>query len=232
MPAIKERTGLTGNQLKLIAMLAMTVDHVGLILLPRYRILRIIGRLAFPIYAYMIAEGCRYTHNKGHYFLRLFTLGLICQVVYYFAMGSLYQCILITFSLSVAVIFLLEWAEKRGKALYIAAVMGAFLTVGFLCAFLPMLLPRTDYGIDYGFFGVLLPVIVWAGRTKKEKLWGCILGLTLLALEYGGIQWFALGAVPLLGFYNGQRGKHAIGRLFYIYYPIHLSALYGISMLL
>lgn len=231
MPAVKERTGLTGNQLKLIAMITMTLDHVGLMLLPQYRILRIVGRLAFPIYAYMIAEGCRYTHNKGRYFLRLFTLGMLCQVVYYFAMGSLYQCILITFSLSAAVIFLLEWAEGQRKAVYILAVMGAFLTLGFLCTFLPMLLPGTDYYIDYGFFGVLLPVIIWAVRTKKEKLWACVLGLMLLALECGGIQWFSLAAVPLLALYSGQRGKHAIGKLFYIYYPAHLAAIYGISLL-
>lgn len=232
MPAVKERTGLTGNQLKLIAMVTMTLDHVGLMLLPQYRILRILGRLAFPIYAYMIAEGCRYTHSKGRYFARLFTLGMLCQVVYYFAMGSLYQCILITFSLSAAMIFLLEWAEKQGKAVYITSLIGAFLAVGFLCICLPMLLPGTDYGIDYDIFGVLLPVIIWAGRTKKEKLWACVLGLTLVAVECGGIQWLALGAVPLLALYNGQRGKHAMGKIFYIYYPAHLAAIYGISLLL
>ena len=51
------KRGLTGNQLKLIALITMTIDHIGYILLPQYRILRIIGRLAFPIYAYMIAVG-------------------------------------------------------------------------------------------------------------------------------------------------------------------------------
>ena len=55
--------GLTGNLLKLIAMLTMTIDHIGVILLPQYRILRIIGRLTMPIYAFMIAEGCHYTHR-------------------------------------------------------------------------------------------------------------------------------------------------------------------------
>ena len=55
--------GLTGNQLKLIALITMTIDHVGMMLLPQLRILRAIGRIAFPIFAYMIAEGCRYTHS-------------------------------------------------------------------------------------------------------------------------------------------------------------------------
>lgn len=61
----KTIAGLTGNQLKLLALIAMTCDHVGLQLLPQFIILRIIGRLAAPLFAYMIAEGCRYTHNRG-----------------------------------------------------------------------------------------------------------------------------------------------------------------------
>ena len=60
----KKFSGLTGNQLKLIALFAMTCDHVGLQLLPNVLILRILGRLALPIFAYMIAEGCRYTRNR------------------------------------------------------------------------------------------------------------------------------------------------------------------------
>ena len=59
----KKFAGLTGNQLKLLALFAMTCDHVGLQLLPQFIILRIIGRLAAPLFAYMIAEGCRYTQT-------------------------------------------------------------------------------------------------------------------------------------------------------------------------
>ena len=55
---------LSGNQLKIIAAISMTVDHLGFILFPSLIILRIIGRIAFPIFAYMIAEGCRYTKNE------------------------------------------------------------------------------------------------------------------------------------------------------------------------
>ena len=67
----KKFAGLTGNQLKLLALIAMTCDHVGLQLLPQFIILRIIGRLAAPLFAYMIAEGCRYTHDRGRYLGRL-----------------------------------------------------------------------------------------------------------------------------------------------------------------
>ena len=69
MEVIKTRfAGMTGNQLKIVALLAMTCDHVGKLLLPQVEILQIFGRLAFPIFAYMIAEGCVHTKSKKKYF--------------------------------------------------------------------------------------------------------------------------------------------------------------------
>ena len=59
-----KKIGLTNNQLKIIAMISMLIDHIGLQMFPDLLIFRIIGRLAFPIFAYMIAEGCFYTKNK------------------------------------------------------------------------------------------------------------------------------------------------------------------------
>ena len=81
--------GLTGNQLKLIALITMTIDHVGMMLLPQLRILRAIGRIAFPIFAYMIAEGCRYTHSRKKYLLSMLGIAALYQIVCFFAMGSL-----------------------------------------------------------------------------------------------------------------------------------------------
>ena len=74
---LKMTPRLSSNALKLIALVSMTVDHIGLILFPQYRVLRIIGRIAFPIFAYMIAEGCRYTSNRIRYFLTIFLLTLL-----------------------------------------------------------------------------------------------------------------------------------------------------------
>lgn len=219
-----QNTGLTGNQLKIIAMVTMTCDHVGLQMFPQLLWLRIIGRLAMPIYAYMIAEGCRHTRNRKKYLLRLLGMGALCQVVYLVAMGSLYQCILITFSLSVLMICALDHAETAGKMGPLAlAAGGAF----FLCTVLPDLLPRTDFEIDYGLPGVLLPVLIYGAGTR-----GLLVGLTLLGLKYGGIQWLAFLSVPLLLAYNGQRGTANIGKFFYWYYPVHLVAIYGICLLL
>ena len=67
---------LSGNQLKIIALVAMTCDHVGKELLPAYEFLQIMGRLAFPIFAYMIAEGCRYTRNRKKHLLQVASLAL------------------------------------------------------------------------------------------------------------------------------------------------------------
>lgn len=229
---VRERTlGLTGNALKIFAMVFMTCDHVGLQLLPQWGALRILGRLALPIYAYMIAEGCTYTHDRRKYLLRLLGLGALCQIVYFIAMGSLYQCILITFSLSVGLIILADRdqiGERPGYSRLGLGILGAF----FLCVALPKLLPGTDFAVDYGLLGVLLPVLIWSGRTKRQKLLALSAGLILLALDLGGIQWWSLAAVPLLALYNGQRGKLKIGRLFYFYYPLHLAVIYGLSLVL
>ena len=99
--------------------------------------------------------------------------------------------------------------------------------VFFLCTVLPDLLPHTDFEIDYGLPGVLLPMLVYGAGTR-----GLLLGVVLVALKYGGIQWLGLLTVPLLLTYNGQRGKANLGKLFYWYYPIHLVVIYGISLIL
>lgn len=229
--APRTRPGLTGNKLKIIAMAAMTCDHVGLQLLPQFGILRILGRLALPIYAYMIAEGCRYTHDRKRYLLRILVLALLCQIVYFVAMGSLYQCILITFSLSICLIYTLDNAGKHRDAGSVSLAFGALLAVGFICILLPRLLPQTDFAVDYGIWGVLLPVFVFCGKNQQRKLLLLTLGLGMLGITFGGNQWWALAAVPLLMVYNGQRGKYPIGKLFYIYYPLHLAVIYGISLL-
>lgn len=221
--------GLTGNQLKILAMIAMTCDHVGLQLLPQYPILRLIGRLALPIYGYMVAEGCRHTRDRKNYLLRMAAMALLCQVVYFFAMGSLYQCVLVTFSLSICLIYLIQWLKARGSwgGKETALLLGAVVAVYLLCEVLPGYLPGTDFYIDYGISGVLLPVFISMGRPIP----GLLAGLVLLGLQHGGLQWWALAAVPLLLCYNGRRGKANLGKLFYWYYPLHLVAIYGISLL-
>ena len=223
---MSHRTGLTGNQLKILAMITMTCDHVCLMLFPQFRWLRILGRLAMPIYAFMIAEGCRHTRNRKKYLLRLLGLGALCQVVYLLAMQSLYMCILITFSMSVVLIWLMDLAEQEKTSRSQINLALGVLTAFFLCTVLPDLLPNTGFEIDYGLPGVLLPVLIYGAGIR-----GLLVGIALMALNFGGIHWYAFLAVPVLLAYNGQRGKANLGKFFYWYYPAHLAAIYGIGML-
>lgn len=219
--------GLTSNQLKVIAMVTMTLDHIGLVLLPGVPLLRILGRLSMPIYAYLIAQGCRYTRSRGRYLARLFFLGAACQAVYYLAEGSLYQCILITFSLSVCLIWAFDRAaEARTPGAWLLAGAAAGAAV-FVCLGLPRILSATDFALDYGLLGALLPAAAYFGGLPCFAL---VLGL--LAWQSGGVQWWCLGALVPLFFYNGQRGKRRLGTVFYLYYPAHLAIIWGLGLLI
>ena len=219
---------LSGNALKLLAALFMTIDHVGVLLLPHVIVLRILGRLALPIFAFMIAEGCRYTRNRLRYFGSVFALGVLCQIVYYLAERSLYFSILITFSLSIATIYALQdWKEQktpRSALVFFGAVAGVYAL-------------NRVFAIDYGFWGCMLPVFAAAfQKTAWDRPWvnlGMLgLGLLILAADLGQIQYYALPALPLLACYNGRRGRWKLKYFFYLFYPLHLVLLQGIALLL
>lgn len=227
-----KKFGLTNNQLKIIAMLAMLSDHIGKVLLPQYPILQIIGRLAFPIFAFMIAEGCFYTKNKVRYFLTVFLLGAGCQAVYIIWEKSLYMNILLTFSLSIIFIFSLENYKKTKEKRIRVLMLFTVITVLLIAVMLPVILIDQGFIIDYGIFGVLLPVAIFYAPDKLRKLIYTAGILILLTLDLGGgIQWYSLLAIPLLALYNQKRGKYNIKPLFYIFYPVHLVVIFLISVL-
>lgn len=220
---------MSGTFLKFLALLCMTVDHVGLVFFPGQIIFRQVGRLAFPIFAYMIAEGCHHTHRMGSYLGKMALAGAICQVAYYFALGSLYQCVLVTFTLSIALIALLKKARDRNSGFwYFLSLLGVG-AVYFITEQLSGYLPSTDFAIDYGFFGVMLPVAVYLGRTKGEKLTLAAFVLTALAMDATSVQYYALLTIPLLALYNGKRGKGLGKYFFYIYYPLHLVVIHLVA---
>lgn len=224
------KKGLTNNQLKIIAMITMTVDHAGLMLFPDAIWMRIIGRLAYPIYAYMIAEGCNHTRSMGRYLGTLSIMALVCQLAYTFTSGSLVQSILVTFSLSVGLVWILRWARSRRLPAKLLAC-AAILLVLFLTEGLPMLLPDTDYSVEYDFIGVILPVVICFCPTKKQKLLACALLLSMMSAFMWPGQWFSLLAVPILAMYNGRRGRLPLKWIFYLYFPIHLLLLQGLVFL-
>lgn len=224
--------GLTGNQLKILALIFMTADHVGYMLLPQMVFLRYLGRLAMPVFAWMIAEGSRYTKNRTRYLCTILIVGVACQLVYLLFMNSLYQCILITFSLSLILIYVMDYALEKKKILPWCLFAVVFAIICYVCVFLPGDLKHTDFSVDYGICGVMLPVAIYIAKNKKQKILAAAVILILLAIENGFVQWFALMALPMLGMYNGKRGKLKLKYLFYIYYPLHLAAIYFITLLL
>lgn len=217
--------GLTGNQLKLFAVIVMTIDHIGHILFPGVMWLRIIGRLAYPIFAYMIAEGCTHTRSMPKYFATMAGMAAICQVVVYFVTGSLYQYILVTFTLSILLIGVLKKALQTQSILWWLITSAALGAVWLLTQWLPAQLHGTDFSIDYSFWGVMVPVLVWLGKTKGQKLLLEAAGLVLIAGNVNNIQTLALCSLPILALYNGQRGKWKLKYFFYLYFPAHIVAL-------
>lgn len=227
---MKKLQFLNSNALKVIALVTMTIDHAGLLLFGNNEIMRIIGRIAFPLYAYMIAEGCRYTKNKKKYFLNIFSLGLLCQVVYFVADRSLDMCILITFSFSILVIYALQYARSKKNILYLAVPAAATAFSIAVCYGIPKFFPELGFSVDYGIYGVAVPVFISLSDNKYAKLALTALGLSLLAYSSHDLQWFSLLALVPLFFYNGKRGKANIKTFFYLYYPLHLAALWLIDL--
>lgn len=158
---------LTKNQLKILAMVCMTIDHIGAAFFPQAVWLRVIGRLAFPLFSYCIAEGCRYTRNKARYFGSVFACGAVC-VIAFLPFGSFYGNALITLSMSILLLYGVEAWKSSGKLRFLA------LTAALAAVF--YLLCRTVY-IDYGFAGVqrfcvlaIFPILLLGKERGKWKM--------------------------------------------------------------
>lgn len=222
---------MNATTLKIIGVVSMTLDHIGFFLIPQNTVLRMIGRLAYPIFAYMIAEGCRYTRDRLRYCAIMAGIACLCSAASYLAERSLYQSIFTTFFCAAVLIFVLDntikCSVKISKILW--GMSAVALTVLYFAVF--QLQPFRGFGTDYGFFGIITPVLVWLGRGKPERLAGLGIGLCLISAQLGIVQLFSLLVVVMLLFYNGKRGKHSLKWFFYGYYPLHLVALYGIAQI-
>ena len=224
---------LTKNQLKILAIVCMTVDHIGSAFFPDAAALRIIGRLAFPIFSYCIAEGCRFTHDKVRYLGGVLGCGLLC-VIAFLPVGGFYGNALLTMSMSIVLLYAVQAWENSGKCRFLAltaVLAGAFYL---LCRVFP---------VDYGFAGVLLPLYAEAGRLLWERVltgippvigerMGFALGLLVLAAVMGGVQpWCLLALVPI-GLLGTERDKRRMKNFFYIYYPAHLAVIGAVQLAL
>lgn len=264
METLKKLRILNGNTLKILAAVFMFIDHLGLLFFPTTMWLRDIGRLSMPLFAFMIAEGCRYTRNKIKHFFLLFGLGAACQIVYIiFDPSNMYLGILLTFSISTLIIYAMQFAKRcfyppqeeifldgeqenasshNRLALKMASVLLVFslIVLAFtLCHYV---------AVDYGFWGIMMPVfasifdfhrIPAPDRLKKmdclpiKILCMAVAEVMLIATHFSPrFQIFSLLAFLLLFLYNGEKGKANLKYFFYIFYPVHLGLLTGISMLL
>ena len=245
-PASRRR-GLSASTLKIVACVFMVIDHVGVILRPDLLFLRVLGRLSYPIFAYFIAEGCLYTRHKLKRFLLVFGLGVLCEGVYFLLSGEPDGGILVNFSISILLVYQVQackralaqrkwWAALLWLALFAASLAGVYgLT--------------TVLYIDYGFWGILIPVWTTLPDYREGEApaffkrlgglrWKLLFfsaGLLCLCVSRGlfdNIQSFSLFALPLLALYNGTPGVKGFKYGFYIFYPAHLAVLWLIAAIL
>lgn len=237
---------LSGNALKIIAAVAMLLDHIGYLFFPKVMIFRIIGRIAFPIFAFMIAEGCRYTKSKLKYFLTMSVLGLLIQLVYYFYSRKTTFTVIVTFAVSILLIYglqsvkaiILDSKSKLFEKLLVVELFAMSVVAVYVL--------NQIVSIEYGFYGCMLPVAASLLHAPKnntntvfEKLdkipvHVVVMGfcLVVMSLERGWVQPYSLISLPLLLMYSGERGRVNMKYFFYIFYPLHLAALEGVNLLI
>lgn len=222
---LKPEFGLSGSALKVIAMISMVIDHVALYLMEHgtllYETMRCVGRIAFPVFAFLIAEGFIHTRSRYRYFFTLLGFAVISEIPWYMLNGADgTHNVMFTLALGVATLMVLENLLQRSM------VLGFLFTVSMagLASWL---------GVDYEWRGILVIVISYLYNTyahffpySRGMQFFCTFTLTM---HYGVIG--AVMACMFLYLYNGKRGfikAHKGKYVFYMFYPIHLLIIYEI----
>lgn len=208
------------DALKLIAIISMTVDHVGAILLPTMGWLRIIGRVAFPLFAFQLAVGYLHTRNLTRYALRLAVWGLIAQPIYMIAFGVRLWTLNIFATLLLGLLAIWGWDHHRWWAVALALSLAA----------IQLWLP--DVGPDYGLYGILLCLVSFVLFRNREQL---AIGHGILHVLAGLMFWpsqvYAVASLPFI-LWPPRLHLRRLPELFYAYYPVHLALLVLIRRLL
>lgn len=206
--------------LKWIAVLTMVIDHVGAILFPDQIWMRVIGRVAFPIYAYCLAEGFRYTSDYRRYLGRLALFAILSEIPFDLAFYGVpfsfaHQNVFFTLTLGLILLWVLERCREQ-----LLLCAGAFVVLCFLAQALHM---------DYGAGGLLMVFAFYLARqgTSPWIGWGIFVFINLFGYA-GGVQWAAILALLPIGLYSGKAGKKK-QRFFYWIYPLHLLLLWIIE---
>ena len=227
------------NLLKLVAMISMLIDHTGKMFFPQYRIMRIIGRLAFPLYAYCIAVGGVYSKNKLKYLSRILLMGLISQPFYAVALAhtvpAMYAVRFADNPLGAVMNFYVQsWAVPN---IMLTLALGLMLIWSlregqYVCALsVALLVWKAQNAVNYGWRGVALIALFyltishwWVSLPVMSAymLWWGSQGASYHMFGAGfGIQMFAILALPLV--YIPTWSKVKINKwVYYLFYPAHL----------
>ena len=253
---------MTQSTLKLLAMLFMLCDHFAKVVLSTGVLrtflgvtgneqlmigLETVGRIAFPMFAWFVAEGCRKTGNFPNYLGRLAMFAVLSEAPFQYCFYAARQnglslaChnVMFTMLLAAAGIYAAKWLNEHGLP-----EMAAILIPSILAVALGWVL-QTDYnawGVALIFMLYYLPekkqkltvlacwmtvfMLLWHGWNGETFVWLHAGGFSLLCMWLGGMF-----SVPILAAYNGQRGR-PVKWLFYVFYPVHLAVLYGIRCLI
>lgn len=213
------KVGINTFTLKMMAIAAMLLDHIGAVLFPQYVILRMIGRIAFPIFAYTLVEGFIHTHDVYKYMMRLGVLALISEIPFDLAFFGTplefsHQNVFFTLFLGILMLYLMLKSPTTMRK--------------FVCAFAMLLLSEL-MNTDYNSMGLLM--IFWFYYYRENKLTK-FLGIGAINMFLmGGMQAYATAGLIPIAFHNGEQGpKSKI--FFYGFYPVHLVILYLISMII
>ena len=240
--------GISGYWLKMIAVITMLIDHSAATILERilvqmpswapvtvknweqwYRLdllLRGIGRMAFPIYCFLLVEGFHYTHSRRKYAARLFVFALISEVPFDMALNQSvlelsYNNVFFTLFLGLLVIMAADWVMERFSSDNLTSEIGRIIllvVIGMMgCA-----LASYVISCDYGASGVIAIYIMYLLRKNREL--GFAFAVISLGMLSGSLELLALLMLIPLHFYNGTRGRQH-KYFFYAFYPLHLLLL-------
>ena len=210
----------SGTVLKIIAIVSMVIDHCAYFLMDNnstlYEAMRCVGRIAFPVFAFLIAEGFAYTHNRKRYFTRLLVFAVISEVSWYLLNGADgTHNVMFTLALGVVALAVLEKLKENSVLCGIAILSIAYLA--------------TWSGVDYEWRGILMILVFNLLRNQNDNLpfpYGRMMQLLCafpLMMHYGSIG--ALLACMTIFLYDGARGfiKGNVAKYgFYAFYPVHL----------
>ena len=223
---------LSSDTLKLAAVLSMLIDHTGLLFFPQHQIFRIIGRVSFPIYCFLLVQGFIYTKSRRRYAIRLFLFGAVSVVPYQLftyrnLRWHLGGSINVMFGLltGLAVMAILEHSEKGYEIVWMNKIWKCCsMAVSLMLCFVAELL-----SFSYGAYGIFLIAGFYLFRKSREHQ---CLAMLLCAfadsvIKGPSLQIYAVFSCFFLWCYNGKKGRALPKYVFYVFYPAHLLLLYG-----